>query len=325
MNRVLILYFSLMAFSSKAQKIYTLQQCIDSALAANIQVKQSALISKAAEVNLRQSRMNLMPDLNASVSHGYNSGRSIDPFTNTYVTQSVTAANYGVSSGVILFNGMTLQNRIRESAFAYDASRMEWQQQRDVLVLNVILAYLSVLSGEDMVNQAISQASTTEKSLQRMQLLDSQGAVKPSDVSDLKGQLMNDQLTLLSARNNLESMKLLLLQLMNKPYDPSIELQRIDASEFMTAYPSTAPEVFEAAQEHFAAIKAAELRRKSFEYGVRAERGQYFPQLSLFGGINTNPAATETGKKFNIPIAYNPEADKKSWNDMQAFLNNLFR
>jgi dienelactone hydrolase len=34
----------------------------------------------------------------------------------------------------------------------------------------------------------------------------------------------------------------------------------------------------------------------------------------------TNPAATETGKKFNLPIAYNAEADKKSWMDMKAFL-----
>jgi dienelactone hydrolase len=39
----------------------------------------------------------------------------------------------------------------------------------------------------------------------------------------------------------------------------------------------------------------------------------------------TNPAASETGKKFNIPIAYNPDADRKSWNDMKAFLDNLFR
>ncbi|SEL02098.1 dienelactone hydrolase family protein [Parapedobacter koreensis] len=33
----------------------------------------------------------------------------------------------------------------------------------------------------------------------------------------------------------------------------------------------------------------------------------------------TNPEATETGKKFNLPIAYNAEADTASWNDMKAF------
>ena len=34
----------------------------------------------------------------------------------------------------------------------------------------------------------------------------------------------------------------------------------------------------------------------------------------------TNPEATEKGKKFNIPIAYNYAADKKSWEDMKDFL-----
>ncbi|SEM75950.1 Dienelactone hydrolase [bacterium A37T11] len=33
----------------------------------------------------------------------------------------------------------------------------------------------------------------------------------------------------------------------------------------------------------------------------------------------TNPAATATGKKFNLPISYNAAADTASWNDMKAF------
>lgn len=39
----------------------------------------------------------------------------------------------------------------------------------------------------------------------------------------------------------------------------------------------------------------------------------------------TNPDATKLGKQFNIPIAYNAEADKNSWNDMKQFLKRLFK
>ena len=39
----------------------------------------------------------------------------------------------------------------------------------------------------------------------------------------------------------------------------------------------------------------------------------------------TNPAATETGKKFNIPIAYNKEADQKSWDEMKTFLAEVLK
>lgn len=38
----------------------------------------------------------------------------------------------------------------------------------------------------------------------------------------------------------------------------------------------------------------------------------------------TNPDATENGKKFNLPIAYNGAADTASWNDMKAFFRTIF-
>ena len=38
----------------------------------------------------------------------------------------------------------------------------------------------------------------------------------------------------------------------------------------------------------------------------------------------TNPASTKVGKEFNLPIEYNAEADKASWNDMRAFLVRVF-
>lgn len=39
----------------------------------------------------------------------------------------------------------------------------------------------------------------------------------------------------------------------------------------------------------------------------------------------SNPNATDMGKKFNIPIAYQAEADTKSWNDMKRFLRKTLR
>jgi dienelactone hydrolase len=39
----------------------------------------------------------------------------------------------------------------------------------------------------------------------------------------------------------------------------------------------------------------------------------------------TNPKATEVGKKWNIPIAYNAAADSASWNDMKQFFDKIFK
>ena len=92
-----ILFVLLTRIDLSAQSTaYTLQQCIDSALTRNVQVKQTALLTEAAEIGWKQSRANLLPNLNATANHGINQGRSIDPFTNTYVNQSITYAGYGI-------------------------------------------------------------------------------------------------------------------------------------------------------------------------------------------------------------------------------------
>jgi dienelactone hydrolase len=39
----------------------------------------------------------------------------------------------------------------------------------------------------------------------------------------------------------------------------------------------------------------------------------------------SNPAATEMGQQFKIPIAYNAAADSTSWNDMKEFFAKIFR
>ena len=38
----------------------------------------------------------------------------------------------------------------------------------------------------------------------------------------------------------------------------------------------------------------------------------------------TNPGADIYAEKFNIPVGYNREADKKSWEDMKKFLKETF-
>lgn len=288
MNRVLSLICLFFCAGASAQTTYSLQQCIDSALVNNIPVKQSALDMETARVGWKQSKSNLLPTLALDMSHGVNLGRSIDPFTNTYVNQSVNRAGYGASSDVVLFNGGSLQNRVKENAAAYEASRMELQQSKDNLVLNVILSYLQVLSNEDQVRLATQQAGSSQKALDRLNVLNDQGAVRPSDLADLKGQLMNDQLQILNAKNQLESSKLTLLQWMNKPYDSTLRLERIGAEEFLANYKGTVNEVYENSLNQFSLVKAVELRTRSSQYSLKAARGQLFPTLSFGAGINTN-------------------------------------
>ena len=39
----------------------------------------------------------------------------------------------------------------------------------------------------------------------------------------------------------------------------------------------------------------------------------------------TNSEAENYAKKFNMPIGYNADADRKSWAEMQSFFKDIFR
>jgi dienelactone hydrolase len=65
---------------------------------------------------------------------------------------------------------------------------------------------------------------------------------------------------------------------------------------------------------------------EAFKQEMKAA-GADFRVISYPGALHsfTNPEATELGKKFNMPIAYNARADKESWNEMKRFLNAILK
>src|SRR5258705_8134826 len=173
----------------------TLKQCIETGIVNNFDVQQRQLQSQTAKANLTQARMNLLPDLNAFASHNFNQGRSIDPYTNAPVTEAFNSSNYSISSNVVLFNGFAIRNNIKRNSLDYQASNMEWQQEKDNLTINIILAYLQVLSNADQLEQTKNQLAVSARQVERLQVLNTEGAVRPSELSDLKGQHAGAQLS----------------------------------------------------------------------------------------------------------------------------------
>jgi dienelactone hydrolase len=54
--------------------------------------------------------------------------------------------------------------------------------------------------------------------------------------------------------------------------------------------------------------------------------GPYFRFILYPGAMHNfaNPDADQFAKKFNIPIGYNGDADKKSWQELTIFLKTIF-
>ncbi|MCG2617372.1 dienelactone hydrolase family protein [Terrimonas sp. NA20] len=76
------------------------------------------------------------------------------------------------------------------------------------------------------------------------------------------------------------------------------------------------------AADSFVPAKEVELFKKEME----KVGGNYtFKAYDSATHAFTNPDATEAGKKFKLPIAYNAAADSASWQDMKAFFGKIFQ
>src|SRR6185369_4562507 len=259
---------------------------------------------------------NLLPSLNASAGQTWSQGRSIDPYSNQPVTQNVSSSNYGINTGVILFNGLSLQNLIRQYSLTYEASKMDWQQAKDNLTLSVILGYLQVLSTEDQLTQSRNQATLSGSQVERLQLMNQQGAIRPSDLSDLQGQYANDRLIIVNTQNSLETAKINLCQLMNIPYNPDMKLERIDLAAFAVKYESTRDQIYQTALQELALVKSVDLKEQSAAKAVKVARGQLWPTLSFGAGISTAYSSVAQENKF-VNTTYEPTSDSAIGNGMK--------
>lgn len=104
----------------------SLQQAIETAISSNLEVRQAAYQSQVEESNYSLAKGNQLPYLGGNINHGLNQGRSIDPFTNSYVTQQINFASYGINTSVTLWNASSIRNGIKQAEYAYKASQMDW-------------------------------------------------------------------------------------------------------------------------------------------------------------------------------------------------------
>ncbi|CAN5801200.1 TolC family protein [soil metagenome] len=283
---------------AQSDSTLTLQQCVETAITNNLTIRQNGLLSESAEANLKQAKANRLPVLNMDIIHGINQGRSIDPFTNSYLDQQINFANYGLNASITLFNGNNITNNIKRNIYNFEASKMDLQQSKDIVTLNVILAYLDVLSNEDQLKQNYNQAALSRQQVERLEVLNKDGAITPSLLFDLKGQLANDELAIVTSQNALDGAKLALAQLMNIPFDSNLKLQAIDMKQDLASYDATTKMIYESASKNLGYVRATEYRKQGAQKALLAAKGLVYPSFYLASGLYTNYSSAANTAAF---------------------------
>lgn len=267
----------------------TLEEVMQIALSNNSQLKRGELAARRDQIDWEQSRLNLLPSVSASLGHGISQGRSVDPTTNQFTESTFSSGSQGLSADLTLFNGFRMLHDIRMKGQARNAGRLELEGQVNEFKLDVIEAYIQVLTASDLWVQAQNQLEVTQEQLRRAEVMHEEGAFPPGDYFDIRGQLKNDENYVASTQQQLHVARLRLSRLMQvdevdlgnlAPLQVSFSDRGFDTSDDGQA-------LFKRAEATLPGIQALDYRIGEARQQIGIARSGFFPSLGIGAGLNS--------------------------------------
>jgi outer membrane protein len=273
--------------NSVAQQQWTLQQCIEHAMKNNLQVRIAVLNNELNQANLKQSKANVLPNLNFGANNTYNFGKTIDRFTNQFANTRVQSINLGLQSQWNLFNGLQNYHTIKQNELNIMTGKYDIDRTKNDVSLNIANAFLQIVLARELVNITQNQVNTTNTQLTRIKKLVDAGALPKFNQYDVESQLSTEELNVVNASNQLNIATLNLALLLNvNPDDFSVSIPNLpNPNELPLNF--TLQQVYNSALSNQPIIKSAENQVLSAERGIKIAKSAISPNLIFSGSLGT--------------------------------------
>lgn len=256
----------------------------------NLDLRNAALDADLADKAHEQAYWSFLPNLNGAATHGYNWGKTIDQYTNTFATDRVRTNNLYLSSDVTLFQSGRKHQVLKRSALDEAAADKALDAVRNDIATAVVRAYLDLSGLREQVRAAEEQAAATrEQSTVTQELLDA-GRVARADLLDIQAQLAQEEYTAADLGIQAEKAKLTLAQLMQLTPEEMNGFQVVapTISALVLAEPTTTEaEVLAKVIASNPAYAQVDLRAQSAERSIAIARSAALPVLSFNASLGT--------------------------------------
>ena len=284
--RGLLFLLLFLVFPLSAQNPWTLEQCVDTALANNRNVKQQDLARQSKEIAYQQARQDLLPNLNASAGQNYSFGRT-EVDMGKYENENSRTTSFNVSSNITLFDGLKLKNNIDAKKIDMYASETDLEKMKSDITMSVTTAFLQVLMNKEMLQTAEEQLSLTQTKIKQQKALVENGKLAEGELYELLAQEAKEELNRIQAENALKLSLLDLAQILELDYFESLDVATPDNLNVDDLVLLSDELVYQNALANRPEIKGAEYRIQGSEKNVSIAKSGYSPTLSLEGGIGT--------------------------------------
>lgn len=291
MKRIFILIIACLFASGgplTAQKVWSLEECIQYAIDHNIQIKQQTIQTKVQQNTLDQSKLGLLPTVSGQASHDYSFGRALDQTTYDFYNQTLQSNYFYLGGRTDLFTGFQNLNTINKNKYELLAGEQDLERIRDNVSLSVALAYLQILLNKELVTATESQLNTTLEQIAKTRKMVDAGSVAMGNLLQIEAQAAQEEVTLVNMQNQLETSYLNLTQLLELETPAGFEIIVPDIRVGETAdIAGNIDEIFSVAVQSRPEILGSELRLTASEYALKVAKGARSPSVSMSHNFGT--------------------------------------
>ena len=284
----LIVFVSfLISMSTFSQKKWTLEECVDHAIENNITVQQSLLNLELAKINVKNTKGNFLPNLNASTSQIFNFGSFLGN-DGSRISMDTRGNTLSANSSTTLFNGYRNLNTYKQAKLGVERSQLNLEKIQNDISLFVVNGYLNVLFAKENLDVAKTQAEISKTQLEAANQRYETGITAKGDLLNAKSTAASDQQNVVSQENILSIALLNLaqsLQIPSKDFD--ILNIEIDNPSGVLLFDNSEV-VYQKALSTQPQIKNAELGIIDAEYNIEIAKSFLKPSINFSFGANTS-------------------------------------
>ncbi len=276
----LLLFLSTPAF---AQRQWTLDECMDYAIAHNTEMKMLQNEQKRREIKAQASKDARLPQFSGDMGGTVAMLRSTNG--NRFDANEMLL-NIGLTGYLPLYTGNRLSSQIKADQYALKAVAEDVRSAEKSVKAQVAAAFLQLLYYKGEASIARQQQEVSQLLEKRARSLFDKGKRPESDVVETEAMVSRDMALLAAAEGDIALAKLELKLLLNLP----------DTVDFDISEPNDSLEQIPLLQSHdvYTATSVSHPKTLSANYSiqqaeqeVKTARSYYRPTLSLVGGFGT--------------------------------------
>lgn len=291
-----------------AARQWSLKDCIDYALANNIQLQKAKVQQLSALEDIKQSQSALLPSLSLSTSQNvtYNpwpeqgSAMIAGNKVQADVKKVYYNGSYSLSGNWTVWNGGQNTNTVKLNKLAAEQARLDSAVTANNVLEQIAQLYVQILYSDEAISVTKESLKTSQANEERGKTMVSVGKMSKADLAQLTAQRAEDEYSIVEAESNLRNYKRQLKQL----------LQIADNDEFDVVIPSTTDEmalkdvpalndVYAASLTQRPEIQNAKLGIESSDLSVKIAKAGKMPTVGLNAGLSTSTTSMNSNRWGN--------------------------